>query len=393
MLAGSELVLAVTNRGRVVHDLRLDGRVGTRRLGPGQSETVSFGVIDRDREAWCTVVGHRAAGMTLAISAAGAGDGGVAATPAPAGPAATPAIDFTAAPPPGWRRLDPALPPAPGSREHAVTLRALERDVDVAPGVRQRMWTFGGQVPGPVLRGRVGDVFTVTLVNDGSIGHSIDFHASRTPMDWDMRTIEPGQSLVYRFVAEHAGAWMYHCATPPVLQHIGNGMYGALIVDPPDLPAVDREYALVQSELYLGPAGQPGDYARMRRAEPDAVLFNGYVGQYAAAPITVPAGSRVRIWLVDAGPSVETSFHVVGAQFDTVFKEGGYLLRRGNPEHGGAQALDLAPSQGGFVEFALDAPGHYAFVTHRYADADRGAVGTLEVTAPAGSVPRRDDAR
>ena len=104
-------------------------------------------------------------------------------------------------------------------------------------------------------------------------------------------------------------------------------------------------------------------------------MFNGYVNQYDHAPINVRAGERIRVWIVDAGPQIGTSFHVVGTQFDTVFKEGAYLLRHGNLEHGAAQTLDLAPAQGGFVEFALPAAGHYPFVDHAMVDAEHGAHG------------------
>ena len=135
----------------------------------------------------------------------------------------------------------------------------------MAPGVTQQTWTFvegqgrPGAPGGPILRGKVGDLFTVTLVNDGEIGHSIDFHASKVAWNDEMRTIQPGESLVYEFTADYAGAFMYHCGTAPALHHIGNGMYGAIIIDPPNLAPVDHEYVIVQSELYLGPQGQPGD--------------------------------------------------------------------------------------------------------------------------------------
>jgi len=165
----------------------------------------------------------------------------------------------------------------------------------------------------------------------------------------------------------------------PMSLHIANGMYGAVIVDPPGLHRVDKELVFVQSELYLGPQGGIADEAKIRARTPDAVVFNGYADQYRYAPIDVHAGDRVRIWVVDAGPQFATSFHVVGAQFDTVFKEGAYLLRPGNAEHGGAQTLDLAPGQGGFVELTLAAPGHYSFVDHAMVDAEAGASGTLLV--------------
>ena len=289
-------------------------------------------------------------------------------------------IDFAAEPGSSWKPFDPKLAPAPGATEHKVTLRAREVQLEIAPGVKQEMWTYNAQVPGPILRGRVGDIFTITLVNDGKNGHSIDFHASEVSPDEEMRTIGPGQSLVYQFEATHSGIWMYHCGTPPVLHHTGNGMYGAVIIDPPDLPAVDHEFIFVQSELYLGGATANG-YARMQNEQWDAVVFNGYVNQYAAAPIRVEPGQTIRAWVLDAGPSDSSSFHVIGSIFDSVYREGHYELRP-DATQGGSQALDLQAAQGGFVEFTLDKRGLYPFLTHKLADADKGGLGYFQAGEP-----------
>lgn len=175
----------------------------------------------------------------------------------------------------------------------------------------------------------------------------------------------------------HSGIWMYHCGTAPALHHIGNGMYGAVVIDPPNLAKVDREYLLVQSDLYTGPDSQPGDLTKMMAADFDAVVFNGYVNQYKFAPLKVQSNERIRIWVLDAGPNENAAFHVVGTQFDTVFKEGAYLPRPGNAEHGASQTLDLQPSQGGFVEFTLAEPGSYAMVTHKFANVGKGALGLI----------------
>lgn len=140
---------------------------------------------------------------------------------------------------------------------------------------------------------------------------------------------------------------------------------------------MDHEFVLVQSELYTGPEGQPGDLAKMMDDAWDAVVFNGYVNQYKFAPIRVEPGQRVRTWVLDAGPSENASFHVVGTIFDTVFKEGAYTLRPGEGR-GGAQALDLQPAQGGFVEFTLDEAGLYPFVTHKFSNIMRGALGLFQ---------------
>jgi len=380
--AGAELVVDVTNGGQMAHDLKLLGEVGTELLQPGDSEQVSLGVIEADTQAWCTVPGHMEAGMVLDIvvtgsaagSAAGAGDDHAVSSGGGAGNAT---IDWNAEPADGWKPFDPRLAPAPGSTEHRITVRATEKVIEVAPGVTQEMWTFNDQVPGPILRGKVGDLFTITLVNDGQLGHSIDFHASKVAWNDEMRIIEPGESLVYQFEAKHAGAYMYHCGTPPALHHIGNGMYGAIIIDPADLATVDHEFVLVQSELYLGPEGKPGDLTKMTDEAFDAVVFNGYANQYKFAPIRVEPGQRVRTWVIDDGPSENSAFHIVGTIFDTVWKEGTYLLRP-DGRVGGAQVLDLQPAQGGFVEFTFDEAGLYPIVTHKFSNVGKGALGLFQ---------------
>lgn len=377
---GTDLVLSVRNAGDMTHDLKLAGRTGTRMLSPGQRETVDFGTITDDRDAWCTVPGHRQAGMVLHIrtTASANADSGAGGQAQDQG---MPGMDMgtgaSDAPAPDWRPYDPTLRPAPGGAEHHVTLRVEQTTLEVAPGVRQQVWTYNGTVPGPVLHGRVGDLFTVHLVNDGDMPHSIDFHASQVDPARAMRSIPPGGELTVQFRAEHAGIWLYHCATMPMIQHLAMGMYGAVVIDPPHLRHVAAEEVFVQSELYLGPGGGVPPMSELLSADPDLVVFNGYADQYQHAPVHVPAGERIRLWVLDAGPSTPSSFHVVGAQFDTVFKEGAYLLRPGNAAHGAAQSLDLQPGQGGFVELTLRRPGRYPFLTHDLADAERGAMGTL----------------
>src|SRR5699024_4227939 len=146
---------------------------------------------------------------------------------------------------------------------------------------------------------------------------------------------------------------------------IANGMFGAVIIDPPGLPPVDREYVLVQSEQYLGPQGDVADPARVAAEDPDTVVFNGYPNQYDHAPLAARTGERVRFWVLDAGPNRSSAFHVVGGQFDTVFLEGAYQL--GGPDAragdtGGSQVLGLQPAQGGFVELVVPEAGSYPFV-------------------------------
>lgn len=371
--SGTDLVLTVRNTGHMTHDLQLDGRHGTRMLAPGQQQTVDFGVITHDVQAWCTVPGHREAGMTLAIHASTTANSPSAGQPSQV----MPGMDMTDTPAPTWRPYDPTLQPAPGGTEHDVTLRVEQTTIEVAPGVRQEVWTYNGTVPGPILHGRVGDMFTVHVINDGDMPHSIDFHASRIDPDTAMRAIPPGGELTYQFRAEHAGIWLYHCETAPMIEHVAMGMYGAVVIDPPTLDPVATSDVLVQSEFYLGPSGGIPTMSQLLAADPNLVVFNGYADQYRYAPIHVHIGQRIRLWVLDAGPNEPSAFHVVGAQFDTVFKEGSYQLQPGNAADGAAQELDLQPGEGGFVEFTLDQPGTYTITTHRLADAQRGAMGSL----------------
>lgn len=376
--AGTRLVLRVTNAEAIPHDLRTETGERTPRLSRGQTALLDVGVVHEDQDIWCDVPGHKAAGMTMTVRAQGGQhrhsaerhDGG----------ASAPVLNLTADPSPGWTARDPALAAA-ASGVHRVQLHAVERELEVAPGRRETRWTWGGSEPGPILHGRVGDQFEITLTNDTTMGHGIDFHAGALAPDQPMRTLAPGEQLVYRFTAHRSGAWLYHCSTPPQSLHIANGMYGAVIIDPPGLPAVDREYALVGAQLYLGDPGGDAKTTAIAAGRPDGWMFNGMADQYVHAPLGARPGERVRIWLVNAGPGDTIAFHIVGAQFDTVYKEGAWLL--GGPGQadgtGGAQALDLAPAQGGFVELSFPEPGHYMVMDHDLHHAEAGARGVFEV--------------
>ncbi|KRE41070.1 multicopper oxidase domain-containing protein [Knoellia sp. Soil729] len=383
--AGNRLVIEVVNRDADVHDLALESGERSGRLSPGASGQVVVPVVGRALDGWCTIAGHRQMGMLFRVTVTGAPSehSAHALTEAAAPQGAAPPIDFMAKAPPGFAARDAAVPPAPSTTVHRVRLTAQEVVFEVAIGVPQSRWTFNGTAPGPTLRGHVGDRFEITLTNDGSMGHSIDFHAGSLAPDGPMRTIAPGQSHTFSFVATQAGIWMYHCSTMPMSLHIANGMFGAVVIDPPHLPKVDREYLLVQSEVYLGGSVASGsDPVKVATERPDAVVFNGFANQYDHDQLPARVGERVRIWVLDAGPSRASSFHVVGGQFDTVFREGSYDLRPGQPGSvGGAQALALLPAQGGFVELVLPGAGHYPFVSHVMVDAERGAHGVLDVSA------------
>ena len=377
--AGKKVILNVKNAGVMPHDVKIDGITGTAMLEAGASETVEVGPFTQSALAWCTVPGHRESGMELAINVIGAAATTEHTTTHDMATTATnndgnAVIDAAAKPSAQWVARNPVLPAAANGTVHEITVDMTETLIEVAPGVTQMMWTFDNQVPGPIYRGNVGDTFRFTIVNKGKMGHSIDFHAGRVAWDDKMRTLNPGESLVYEYVAEFAGAYMYHCGTAPALHHIGNGMYGAIIINPPGLAPVEQEFVVVQSELYLGPEGKEGSLTKMLNDQWDAVVFNGYHNQYKHAPIKVDVNKRYRMWVINDGPSENSAFHIVGTVFDTVYKEGNYTLQPGELK-GGSQVLDLQPAQGGFVEFSFAQDGLYPFVTHKFSNASKGALG------------------
>jgi nitrite reductase (NO-forming) len=228
----------------------------------------------------------------------------------------------------------------------------------------------------------------MTLTNGGAIPHSIDFHAARIAPNEAFVDVMPGKSFTFRFKASDPGVFMYHCGTKPVLAHIANGMYGAIVVDPAGgLPKADREYVLVAGEWYLSNDGvsQPAslDMDKAHAMTPDWTAFNGYAGQYVAHPLTADPGDKVRFYVVDAGPSLTTAFHVVGTIFDTVYPNGDM-----NPEHAqnGVQTVDVPAGGGAVFEVKIDEPGLYPFVSHAFAHVDLGQVGLLKVGNPKGTM-------
>jgi len=383
---GDRLVIELANVDTVTHDLVLENGATSGRVSAGKTVTVDAGVIVGGLDGWCSVAGHRQMGMVLTIVATGGtADDTQSSTEhdhdGSGGPSATEDLDLMAEPAPGFMARDATLQPAGSATVHDVTLSAKEVETEISPGVTQTLWTFNGTAPGPTLRGNVGDRFNITLVNESGIGHSIDFHAGSLAPDQPMRTIDPGESLSFSFTANRSGIWLYHCSTAPISVHIANGMFGAVIIDPPGLPQVDREFLFVQSELYLGPQGASADAAKVQTQDPDLVVFNGYANQYRHDPVMAKVGERVRAWVLDAGPNLPSSFHIVGGQFDSVYSEGDYRLKDGGSTGtGGSQTIGLHPAQGGFVELVFPEAGNYPFITHTMSDAERGASGLFRVS-------------
>ena len=393
---GDRLVIDFTNSGDQRHDLVFETGVTSGSLASGETKELDLGVISGNVEGWCSLPGHRELGMTLHVQATGTSSGSASSTgasasgghahhghdhdhgqDAAAGPATPTALtDYAAT----IDARDPVLPPATNETERHYTFTVTEQTVNVTSSLTRESWTFNGDAPGPILRGHIGDTFHITLVNNGTMSHSLDFHAGLVAPDNVMRSIEPGQTLDYTFVAKNAGIWLYHCSTAPMSMHIANGMFGAVIIDPTDLDKVDREYVMVASELYLGADGAPADASLLSALQPNAMAFNGVPFQYKAHPIHIKTNERVRVWVMDAGPNLATTFHVVGTQFDTVWREGAYTIRGGGSGGGWGQVLALGAAEGGFVEFTPLEAGHYAFVNHALSLAEKGQLGVFEVT-------------
>lgn len=374
-LAGAYTV-KLTNTGAIQHNITFaDGTSAV--ADPGQTASVTVHVPGGGLMFSCSIPGHAQAGMTGSITVGTMPMGSTmpgmpGASSAPT--TATPSADPNA---PAYVLRDATAPAVLPGTVHDVDLPIIEKDITVAKGFVVHAWTFGGTVPGPVIRVHLGDTVRVHLTNQGTMSHSIDFHASQTAMNHQMVEIKPGETFTYTFTADYAGVWMYHCGTAPALHHIANGMFGMVIVEPKGgLPEVDNEFAFVQSEWYLGAQGEPADYSKASSGAPapDFVVFNGIANQYKDNPIQVTTKGRVRVFVLDAGPSIDSSYHVVGTIFDQVIKEGVALLR-GNAGGWGAQAVDLSPAQGAIIEFSPREDGMYPFVTHAFNFVVRGAIG------------------
>lgn len=299
--------------------------------------------------------------------------------PAPSSTTSTSATVVPTVAVPAHETYNAQAPITPQGNIVNVRLEVKEALISIAPGVAYRAWTFNGTVPGPILRVRQGQTVHFTLVNNGSMPHSIDFHAAETPWDVNYQPVAAGKSFTFDWQASFPGVFMYHCGTPPVIYHIANGMYGAIIVDPAKGWAPAQEYVLVQSEFYThqNPDGSyTVDPTKMMNGIPDYVVFNGYANQYKSAPLTAKVGQRIRLFVMNAGPTQFSAFHVIGAMFYDVYVDG-------NPVNHmvGNQTLTIPPGGGAVVELMIPAAGLYPFVTHSFADASKGALGIIKVTA------------
>jgi nitrite reductase (NO-forming) len=269
------------------------------------------------------------------------------------------------------------LPPASSQHVKQVTVVAENTVQEIAPGVKVPLWTFNGSVPAPLIHVRQGDEVHVTFQNKTPLAHSIDFHAATTPWNVWYQPVAAGKSLTFSFVAKYPGVFMFHCGTPPAFMHISSGMYGAVVVDPATPMPPAKEFALVESEFYVHQGAnntyQP-DVQKVLDVKPDYVVFNGVADQYQEHPLVVKAGQRIRLYVLNAGPTLFSAFHVIGWIFDKVYVDG-------NPANNlqGVQTYTIPPGGGAAFELTITQPGLYPFVTHAFAYTGKGAVGVIKV--------------
>ena len=277
-----------------------------------------------------------------------------------------------------------------------VQLDTTHKIIEIAPGVKFSAWTFGDQVPGPAIRARVGDKIRFSMTNRSDetapgitvtaapMMHSMDFHAAMVSPQDKYRSVAPGQTIEFEFTLNYPGIFMYHCGTPMILEHIASGMYGAVVVEPREgYPTkVDREYIVVQSEFYAKPDadgrkvdGAPLyvlDNERLKAAQPTHTVFNGSHNGMVKKPLAAKPGERVRLFVLNVGPSKTSSFHVVGTIFDRVWMDG-------NPDNQmrGMQTVLLGSSNSAIVEMIIPEAGSYIMVDHHFANASQGAIGLI----------------
>lgn len=390
--AGRPVHLVLDNtHGSIEHDLSipelnvhlkaLAGKTDERRL-----------IFDRAGEYpfKCSLPGHQETGM-LGVLTVAPGENGMGSESSKTSTSGKRTVEAL---PEGLSRLPPSSAAPPVDRKHPETIQVgLEaRSVTglIADGVGYKYWTYNGTVPGPMIRVRQGDTVELTLSNslDSPLTHSIDSHAVTGPGGGGKVTqTPPGGTSIFRFKALKSGAYVYHCASPMIPHHIANGLYGLMVVEPPQgWPKVDREFYVMQGDFYLD--GDPaqkglheGSVSKLLEEKPDYVVFNGSVGALSEAnSLKAKVGETVRIFFGVGGPNVTSSFHVIGEMFDRVYPEAG-------SEYVTNVQTTMVPAGGAaIVDFKLEYPGTYILVDHSLSRLQKGGAGFLEVEGPADPV-------
>ncbi|WIY53551.1 copper-containing nitrite reductase [Devosia sp. YIM 151766] len=284
---------------------------------------------------------------------------------------------------------DPADVPPPITRREPQTIRVeletIELEAHLDTNSTFRFWTFNARVPGPFIRVRVGDTVECYFKNaeDSWMAHNVDFHATTGPGGGAVLTTAlPGEEFAFRFKALNPGLYVYHCAVAPVALHIANGMYGMILVEPEEgLPPVDREFYVMQGELYteeeFGSAGLLTEsYDKLVNERPEYFVFNGHVGALTEHfPLKANVGETVRIFFGVGGPNFTSSFHVIGEIFDRVYMNASLT----SPPLTNVQTVSVPPGGAAMVEFKCEVPGRYVLVDHALSRAERGLAGYLIV--------------
>lgn len=371
---GQGVQITLVNGEGAEHDIVFADQEATARslhiTGKGASTNIAFRAGKAgDFIYFCSLPGHQLAGM----------EGKFLVTPQ-APPQTLVEADIS--------KLSTDLPPPIGKRAPQtirVDLTTVELEGRLAEGTTFGYWTFNGKVPGPFLRVRVGDTVDVRLQNasGSSMVHSVDFHAATGPGGGAAATqTNPGEETSVKFKALIPGLYVYHCATPMVAHHIANGMYGLILVEPEEgLPPVDREFYVMQGEIYTEAAfGQHGsqefNVEKLLAERPEYFVFNGSVGALSKLhPLQAKVGETIRIFFGVGGPNFTSSFHVIGEMFDRVYNLGGVL----SEPLKGIQTVTVPPGGAVITEFKLDYPGNYVLVDHALSRVERGLVGILHV--------------
>ncbi len=370
---GAVVQINLVNGDGAIHDIAVPefGADSDNVTGKGASTTIVFRADKNGEFTYiCTLPGHVQAGMIGKIVVGGA----KAAKAEPKG--IDVAQDPTAVGKPVGKR---------GPQKLKVDLETTEVVGQLDDGTTYKYWTFNDKVPGPFIRVRVGDTVEVNMANhkDSQMIHSVDFHAVTGPGGGAAVTqAPPGQTKSFTFKAINPGLYVYHCATPMVAQHISNGMYGMILVEPEGgLPAVDREFYVMQGELYTAQRhGTKGDHEfsleKLLNEHPEHMTFNGTMGALSKThKMEANVGETVRIFFGVGGPNLTSSFHVIGEVFDRVFSMGDLT----SPPLNNVQTVSVPPGGATMVEFKTEVPGKYILVDHALSRLEKGLAGILTV--------------
>lgn len=284
---------------------------------------------------------------------------------------------------------DPADLPGPlpgrGPQLVKVHLDTIEVTGRLDDGSTYRYWTYNGKVPGPFVRVRVGDTVEVTMKNAGDsvMAHNVDFHAVTGPGGGGIATMAaPGETKGFTFKALNPGLYVYHCATPIVAQHIANGMYGLILVEPQDgLGKVDREFYVMQGEIYTEqPHGTKGELTesidKLLAETPEYLVFNGAADGLSRKPLKAKVGESIRVFFGVGGPNKTSSFHVIGEIFDKAYP----LASVTSAPMTDVQTITVPPGGAAITDLRVEVPGRFILVDHALSRLEKGLKGLLEVS-------------